>query len=246
MHEHYWFCQAHAAEYNKSWNFFSGMTDDQVAAAQAARQTGERPTWSFKASNRSREAAAAAKNPQGWGDSFSLFGFSRSDFVSPQRPDGRSLGKMERGALADLDLPAQQPAPARRAHGLLGVEARASAPAVRADAHLVADAPDIFDGVDAEGAAQAGIIQNGLQGVIAPRRDAEDADILMSSGLQQPDGGVDLTLALCLVEVRALHARRFGAVADAGEVETKAGVTGSGEVAAEQPYIWPVSRMAAS
>jgi len=121
MHEHYWFCQTHAAEYNKSWNFFSGMSDDQVAAAQAARQTGERPTWSFKASNRSREAAAAAKNPQGWGDSFSLFGFSRSDFVSPQRPDGRSLGKMERGALADLDLPdTAQPAEIKaRYHDLL-------------------------------------------------------------------------------------------------------------------------------
>ena len=97
------------------------MSDEQVAAAQAARQTGERPTWSFKASNRSREAAAAAKNPQAWGDSFSLFGFSRSDFVAPQRPDGRSLGKMERGALADLDLP-ETAAPAEikaRYHDLL-------------------------------------------------------------------------------------------------------------------------------
>jgi hypothetical protein len=105
MHEHYWFCQSHAAEYNKQWNFFSGMTDDQVAAAQQARATGERPTWSFKASNRSREAAAANKPPQGPADPFSLFGFTRSDHVTPQRTDGRSIGKMERGALADLDLP---------------------------------------------------------------------------------------------------------------------------------------------
>jgi hypothetical protein len=105
MHEHYWFCQPHAAEYNKQWNFFSGMSDDQVAAAQEARHTGERPTWSFKASNRSREAAAAAKNPQGWGDSFSLFGFTRSDHVAQGAPSSRQLGKMERGALADLDLP---------------------------------------------------------------------------------------------------------------------------------------------
>jgi hypothetical protein len=106
MHEHYWFCQPHAAEYNKQWNFFSGMSDEQVAAAQEARLTGERPTWSFKASNRSRESAASSKNPQGWGDSFSLFGFSKSDVLHPAaRADGRHLGKMERGALADLDLP---------------------------------------------------------------------------------------------------------------------------------------------
>ena len=35
LDEHYWFCQPHAAEYNRSWNFFAGMTDEQIRAAQA-------------------------------------------------------------------------------------------------------------------------------------------------------------------------------------------------------------------
>lgn len=103
----YHFCQPHAAEYNKSWNFFAGMSDDAVARAQAERITGERPTWSFKASNRSREAAAQAKGPMGWADPFSLFGFGRADrsgVDAPVRADGRKLGKLERNALADLDL----------------------------------------------------------------------------------------------------------------------------------------------
>jgi hypothetical protein len=60
LHEHYHFCQPHAAEYNKQWDFFAGMSEDQIRAHQEARATGERPTWSFKASNRSRAAAAAA------------------------------------------------------------------------------------------------------------------------------------------------------------------------------------------
>lgn len=105
----YQFCQPHAAEYNKAWNFFAGMSDDAIAQAQAARATGERPTWSFKASNRSREAAAEAKGPMGWNDPFSLFGFGRADRSGVEgtavRADGRQLGKLERGALADLDLP---------------------------------------------------------------------------------------------------------------------------------------------
>jgi len=105
----YWFCQPHAAQYNKSWNFFAGMSDDAIAQAQAARHTGERPTWSFKASNKSRESMAQAKGPMGWNDPFSLFGFSRGDRsgidAPPARADGRQLGKMERNALADLDLP---------------------------------------------------------------------------------------------------------------------------------------------
>lgn len=105
----YWFCQAHAAEYNKGWNFFAGMTEEAIAQAQAERITGERPTWSFKASNRSREAAAQTQGPMGWADPFSLFGFGRADRSGVEQPaqraDGKVLGKLERNALADLDLP---------------------------------------------------------------------------------------------------------------------------------------------
>ena len=54
------------------------------------------------------EAAAQAQGPMGWNDPFSLFGFGRADRsgveAPAQRADGRVLGKLERGALADLDL----------------------------------------------------------------------------------------------------------------------------------------------
>ncbi len=32
LSDHYWFCQAHAAEYNRSWNFFAGMSEGEVQA----------------------------------------------------------------------------------------------------------------------------------------------------------------------------------------------------------------------
>jgi hypothetical protein len=104
MDQHYWFCQPHAAEYNKQWNFFAGMSDEQVAEVQASRLTGERPTWSMKASNRSREAQAGTRDPGAFVDPFSLFGSGTSQVQAKPRADGRLLGKMERGALADLDL----------------------------------------------------------------------------------------------------------------------------------------------
>ncbi|HEX6866005.1 MAG TPA: J domain-containing protein [Caulobacteraceae bacterium] len=112
MNEHYWFCQQHAAEYNKGWNFFAGMSEGEIRAHQEARTTGERPTWSFKASNRSREAAAAAaKDGRVFTDPFGLFGgaWRRPE---PESEHGPHVGRLERNALADLDL---QP----------GVEARA-------------------------------------------------------------------------------------------------------------------------
>ncbi|MGZ8363718.1 MAG: DnaJ domain-containing protein [Caulobacteraceae bacterium] len=104
MHDHYWFCQAHAAEYNKNWDFFSGMSEGEIRAFQEARFTGERPTWDFKASRASREAAAfSTGNSKGAYDPFSLFrGGARK--AEPVEPEGRHLGKLERTALADLDL----------------------------------------------------------------------------------------------------------------------------------------------
>ena len=108
----YDFCQTHAGQYNKSWNFYAGMNEAQVRAAQENEaMTGGRPTWEMKAGKNTREAAAfAAKmgtsNTTGsgsWRDSFGLFG--RKGDQAPQSPtEDRRVGKLERTALADLDL----------------------------------------------------------------------------------------------------------------------------------------------
>ena len=107
MHEHYWFCQEHAAEYNRNWNFFAGMSEGQVRAVQRDELfTGGRPTWEMKAGKYSREAAAfnhRFSRGDGYRDPFDLFG--RGGAHAPhQEPPGRLLGKLERNALAELDL----------------------------------------------------------------------------------------------------------------------------------------------
>ena len=60
MNEHYWFCQPHAAEYNRSWDFFSGMSEAQIRAHQAHSATGDRPTWSFAAVHFPADVVSAA------------------------------------------------------------------------------------------------------------------------------------------------------------------------------------------
>lgn len=111
IHEHYWFCQPHAAEYNRGWNFFSGMTEGQVRAWQEEQlKTGGRPTWEMRASARSREAAAFAArfggpNVGGAGtyrDPFDIF--ARGDRPAAEVAPVRHVGRLERQALADLDL----------------------------------------------------------------------------------------------------------------------------------------------
>ena len=103
MNEHYWFCQPHAAEYNKNWDFFAGMSEGEVAAAQAARLTGERPTWQFKASRMSREAAAFAAK-MGSGANADPLGVFGSTAAARPPAQARHLGKLERRALEELDL----------------------------------------------------------------------------------------------------------------------------------------------
>ena len=63
------FCEKHAALYNKNWNFFEGMTDDDARAHRDAAAHGGRPTWTFRASANSPDAhvykkAAAGEDPK--------------------------------------------------------------------------------------------------------------------------------------------------------------------------------------
>jgi hypothetical protein len=104
LQEHYWFCAPHAAEYNKSWDFFAGMSEGQIRAAQEARATGERPTWAFRASADSREAASS--RARGLSEAFAMFSRGRpaatpADLAAER---ARRIGRLERNALADLDL----------------------------------------------------------------------------------------------------------------------------------------------
>ena len=112
LNDFYDFCQPHAGEYNKGWNFYAGMNEAQVRAAKENEaMTGGRPTWDMKASKNSREAAAfAAKMGKAPGaatgsmnDSFGLFG-RRVNEQASKPEDSLRLGKLEQQALTDLDL----------------------------------------------------------------------------------------------------------------------------------------------
>lgn len=118
LNEHYWFCQPHAAEYNKQWNFFAGMSEGEIRQRQAQSAAGDRPTWEFKASKFSREAAAAAHGfgkGQGYRDPFNIFGGGGPRPNPHPEAPSRRIGKIERNALADLDLDENADGPTIRA-----------------------------------------------------------------------------------------------------------------------------------
>ncbi|MBT6095062.1 MAG: J domain-containing protein [Rhodospirillaceae bacterium] len=45
MDSYRWFCLEHAREYNKGWNYFAGMSDDEVEADRRADTVWRRPSW---------------------------------------------------------------------------------------------------------------------------------------------------------------------------------------------------------
>ncbi|WP_312136979.1 J domain-containing protein [Brevundimonas sp. BH3] len=115
INQFYNFCQAHAGQYNKNWNFYSGMSEGEIRAAQENEaMTGGRPTWDMKVSRNSRvNAGSAAKHGPAdatagsWQDSYGLFG-RRVNESAPSGPvmseaEAR-MGKLERQAIAELGL----------------------------------------------------------------------------------------------------------------------------------------------
>ncbi len=109
MNQYYDFCTLHAAEYNKNWNFFSGMSEGEAKSHREAIITGGRPTWAFRASRLSREAAniaAKGTTSKGFYDPHSVFGAGATPPREAPRQSEKLYGKIERQAFADLDLEA--------------------------------------------------------------------------------------------------------------------------------------------
>lgn len=47
LNEYYFFCLEHVQEYNKAWNFFSGMAESEVQEHMNSSLYGDRPTWRY-------------------------------------------------------------------------------------------------------------------------------------------------------------------------------------------------------
>ncbi len=109
----FWFCLDHVREYNKSYNYFSGMSDDAVRAFQKDAATGHRPTWSMGTNGPQPHAAPhaepeGARTTRGWSfaDPFDIFRDAMTGFQAKTPPPEprRTLGNAERKALIALNL----------------------------------------------------------------------------------------------------------------------------------------------
>jgi hypothetical protein len=102
----YWhFCIEHVREYNHSYNYFSGMSDDAVMRYQKDAITGHRPTWKM---GTGKTPAGSDFGPRGSRDPFNVFReFGAGADAKPKAErvePPRAVRNAERKALHELGL----------------------------------------------------------------------------------------------------------------------------------------------
>ena len=105
--EYFHFCIDHVREYNKTYNYFNGMGDDDVASYQKDALTGHRPTWKMgdrhaTAEHRARTASRNAGYSGRMRDPYRVFG--RDGNAGPDRSRERKVMPLEQKAYDTLDL----------------------------------------------------------------------------------------------------------------------------------------------
>jgi len=103
LRDYYYFCAPHAREYNKNWNFFTGMSDEDISEWQVGARHGHRPTWDVR-KNTGERAKARKKAVPGqadFSDSYNIFGVGKE---APAEAPRRRLSKLQIKALNDLGL----------------------------------------------------------------------------------------------------------------------------------------------
>ncbi|MEM9220901.1 MAG: DnaJ domain-containing protein [Pseudomonadota bacterium] len=110
--QYHWFCLDHVREYNKTYNYFDGMSDDDVIAYQRDAITGHRPTKPIGVRGAKSGAAKAAWSSL-YDDPFGLFG---GDGAAEAEPAERRQAK----------------GPERHAFEVMGLEDTASKDAIKA------------------------------------------------------------------------------------------------------------------
>jgi len=102
--EYHLFCIDHVREYNKTYNYFTGMDDDSVIDYQKSAMTGHRPTWRVGKNgwshNGGTRTAQTDPGAEPFADPFGFFG--DRDFAS-DKPK-RTIRNAERQALRSLSL----------------------------------------------------------------------------------------------------------------------------------------------
>ena len=97
----YNYCTEHVQEYNKSYNYFSGMKDDEMQEFQKNSRLGDRPTWKLGQNATPNASSVRRRGAQMRADPFGVHGTGKQP---GRHPSGRALRSTELKALQTLGL----------------------------------------------------------------------------------------------------------------------------------------------
>ncbi|WP_207483445.1 J domain-containing protein [Arenibaculum pallidiluteum] len=100
LNDYFWFCLDHVREYNKAWDYYAGMSADQIERHVRLDTTWQRPTWpmgSWQARERALREEAMRQRQYG----FRTGREEDEEDAPPRRPSMRTA---EQEALATLAL----------------------------------------------------------------------------------------------------------------------------------------------
>ena len=111
----YWFCQKHAGEYNRNYDYFAGMSEAELAEFNEMAKYGFNKTWKFGTGPMGKEKAAASHDPRHWRGK--EFFEENAEARQERRTEQQSAGVTAR-ALEELDLePGATPQEIRNRYG---------------------------------------------------------------------------------------------------------------------------------
>jgi curved DNA-binding protein CbpA len=110
------FCFEHVKEYNKGYNYFSGLSDSEIARYQKEAITGHRPTWTVGVNSAVRSSPLHSSTRSGSAASFARvrdpFGFvNQGGRENRFEPRQRKLKTLEAKAFDTLELSANAQGP---------------------------------------------------------------------------------------------------------------------------------------
>ena len=103
------FCMSHVREYNKSYNYFSGMSDGELKDYQESARTGHRPTWNRNEKSAGQPGSGTQKvgrpKVRQMNDPLNIMG-KGGNARNAKKPARRTVHNVEGKSLLALDLDA--------------------------------------------------------------------------------------------------------------------------------------------
>lgn len=108
--QYFMFCFEHVKEYNKGYNYFSGLSDNEIARYQKEALTGHRPTWTVGVNKNAKNGPAQSQMRSGSAgaqarmrDPFGFVEQARAR-AAKQEPRQRKLKTLEAKAFETLGI----------------------------------------------------------------------------------------------------------------------------------------------